>query len=67
LRRYSSLADQISYSPSSDSKATVRNTASENSCKNLNAIQQLDQKLWPFWPVTQGWTTRHPCHLVGNP
>jgi hypothetical protein len=67
LKRYSSLADHTSSSPSSDSKATIRKTASGNSCKNLNAIQQLDQKLSPFWPVTQGWTTTHPRHLVGNP
>jgi len=44
-KRYSRLADQTSYSPSTDSKATIRNTASENTCKNLNAIQQLDQNL----------------------
>jgi len=67
LRRYSSVANQTSSSPSSDSKATISKTASGNSCKNLNAIQRLDQKLWPFWPVTQGWPTRHPRHLVGNP
>jgi len=67
LRFYSSLADQTSSSPSSDYKATIRKTASGNWCKNLNAIQRLDQKLWPFWPVTQGWPTRHPRHLVGNP
>jgi hypothetical protein len=27
----------------------------------------LDKKLWPFWQVTQGWPTRPPRHLVGNP
>jgi hypothetical protein len=54
-------------SPSSDSKATIRKTASGNSCKNLNAIQRLDKTLWPFWHVTQGWPTRPPRHLVGNP
>jgi len=54
LRRYSSLADQISSSPSSDSKATIRNTASGNSCKNLKAIQQLDQSYDPFDPLLKG-------------
>ena len=67
FRRYSSLADQTTSSPSSDSKATIRKMASRTSCKNLNAIQRLEQLLWPFWPVTQGWPTRHPRHLVGNP
>jgi len=67
LRRYTSLADQTSSSPSSVSKATIRKTASGNSCKNLNAIQRLDKTLWPFLPVTQGWPTRPPRHLVGNP
>jgi len=67
LRRYTSLADQTSSSPSSDSKATIRKTASGNSCKNLNEIQRLDKTLWPIWRVTQGWPTRPPRHLVGNP
>jgi len=61
----SSRPDLIS--PSSDSKATTRKTASGNSCKNLNAIQWLDKTLWPFWPVTQGWPTRPHRHVVGNP
>ena len=67
LRRYTSLADHTSSSLNSDSKATIRKTASGNSWKNLNAIQRLYQKLWPFWPVTQGWPTRPARHLVGNP
>ena len=67
LRRYTSLADQTSSSPSSDSKATIRKTASGNSSKNLNAIQRWDKTLGHFWQVTQGWPTRPPRHLVGNP
>jgi hypothetical protein len=51
LKRYSSLADQTSSSPSSDSKATIRKTASENSCKKLNAIQRLDQSYDLFDPL----------------
>jgi hypothetical protein len=31
-----------------DSTSTPRKTASGNSCKNLNAIQRSDRKLWPF-------------------
>jgi len=57
---------QTSCSLSSDSKATIRKTASGNSCKKLNAIQRLDKTLWPFWQVTQGWPTRPPRHLLGN-
>jgi len=34
--------------PSSDSTSSPRKTTSENSCKNLRAIQRSDQKLWPF-------------------
>jgi hypothetical protein len=53
LTRYSSLADQSSLSRSSDTKSTSRKTASGNSCEHLSAIKPWDQKLWPFWPVTQ--------------
>ena len=52
LRRYSSLADQTSSSPSSDSKTTKRNTASGNSCKNLKAIQR-------FWSKVMTLLTRY--------
>jgi hypothetical protein len=52
VTRYSSLADETSSSSSNDYIETPRKTASENSCKNLRAIQWLDRKWWPFWPVT---------------
>jgi hypothetical protein len=45
----------------------LRKTASRNSCKNLKAIQRLDRKLWPFWPVSHVWSTRPPRHRVAIP
>jgi hypothetical protein len=48
LTSYSSLAEETSSSPSSESKATVRKLASGNACKNLSAIQRSDQKFWLF-------------------
>jgi hypothetical protein len=48
LTRYSSLTDETSSLPSSDSIVILRKSASENSCKNLSTIQRLDQRLWLF-------------------
>jgi hypothetical protein len=45
LTRYTSVDDQSSLSQISDFIATLRKTASENSCKNLSAIKRWDQKL----------------------
>jgi len=42
--RYSSLADQITSSPSSHYIETPRKTASGNSCKRLRVIQRSDRK-----------------------
>jgi hypothetical protein len=67
LTRYSSLAEQTSSSPSSHSIAIPRKTSYGNSCKKLSAIQRSDKKLWPFWPVTQVWQSRPPCHRVTIP
>jgi hypothetical protein len=55
LTRYSSLADQISSSPSNDLIATPGKMASGNSSRNLSAIQRSNQKVWSFWVVTQVW------------
>jgi hypothetical protein len=56
LTCYSSLTNQTSSSsPSCDSIATPRKTASGNSCKILSAIQHADLNLWPFCAVTQFW------------
>jgi hypothetical protein len=44
--------DQTSASPSSDSASTPKKTASENSSKNLRAVQRSDKKLWHFGTVT---------------
>ena len=67
LTHYSSLGDQTSSSPSSDSIATPRETTSRNWCKDLSVIQQSDQNLWPFWAVTQVWPTTAPRHLITIP
>jgi hypothetical protein len=67
LTNYSSLAGQTSTSPTSDYTETLIKTFLENSCKTLSAIQWLDQKLWPFWPVTQVWLTRPPRHRFAIP
>ena len=67
LTCYSSLDDQTSSSPSCDSIATPRKTASGNSGKTLSAIQWFDKKLWPFWPVTKVWLAKPPHHRVGIP
>jgi hypothetical protein len=48
LTRYSSLADETSSSPSCDSIATPRKTASRKLSKNSSAIQWWDKTLWPF-------------------
>jgi len=48
------VGDQTSFSLT-DSTATPTKTASGSPCKHLNVIQRSDQKLWPFWPNTQGW------------
>ena len=47
--------DQTSTSLSSDSITNSWKMASRNYYKNLNAIQQSDQRLWPFWTVTLVW------------
>jgi len=50
---YWSLANQTSTSTSCDSIATLRKSASSNTCKKLTAIQRLDRQLCPFCAVTQ--------------
>ena len=62
LCRYYIMANKTSSSLSFDFIATPRKTALRNTCKYLRAIQPSYQKLWPFWPVTQVWLTRPPCH-----
>jgi hypothetical protein len=44
--------DKTCSSPSSDSIATTRKTASGNYRKNLSTIQRSDQKLESSWTVT---------------
>jgi len=50
--------DETCYSPSSDSIATTRKTASGNYCKHLRTIQCSDQKFEPFWTITLLWRDR---------
>ena len=56
-----------SYSPSTDSISTPRKTASENSYKNLSAIQRSDQKLCPFQLLFWSGANRHPLYQVAIP
>jgi len=61
------LPNRTSKAPSRESIATLRETASRNSCTNLSAFQRSDQKLWPFWVVTQVWPSRPPRQWVAIP
>jgi len=67
LTRYADLADQTCSSMSSDSIATLRKTASKNSCQTLRVIQWSDRKVMAILTHSRVLPTRPPRHRVGIP
>jgi hypothetical protein len=67
LTRYSSFADGAPCHEVAIPNLPQGKQHPETRVKQLSAIKRWDQKLWPFWPVTQVLPTRDPRLQVAIP